>query len=241
MITPNRLDDNAALHGTHGDADALEYPAQSVSPALIERLYAVAEAMERRWAAAGLPDTLGSRMVAAALRCLDKRGYRLDPKTQEEADALQTAALHVLRIFFRRNARRDAARTAQARQSGKQPCASLDTLPGESWHPSDNLYAGDLRGGETGRAVVAFLMRELEYPPARAWAFVLRAGERPWDDVAFLLGEMGYPVAPERLRQWQTRHFPQAAALLRQRFLSAQPMETSLARRTRNGSWSSCT
>ena len=56
------------------------YPAQPVGTRLVEKLYQAAARQEARWRNARLQDDFSSRVVAATLRHLDRRGYPLSPQ-----------------------------------------------------------------------------------------------------------------------------------------------------------------
>lgn len=195
-------------------------PAEVLPAEAADRLYRVADLLSRDWQNVGLGDLFGSSMISAVVRCLEKAGRRGPDGRRRSARAQADFAEALLRRFWTVNARRDAARSVEARTSGRRPDVVALDLVGES-AAQTSLYApvgDDLLAGETGRAVARYL-ETLNWPRERAWAFVWRESGREWDDVAHLLAErFGLGMTPSCLRKWGERYFepvkPQIRAFL---------------------------
>jgi hypothetical protein len=192
------------------------------SSSLVDHLYRVAEALERRWVSAQLADDFASRMIEAVLRFLAKtrrsghRGRLIEPTTVD-----LSRASSLLYQFWIRNARRDAARAAASHGRGTRirtvPLAPEDT----DRERSATLYSGladDLLAGETGRIALEVLLRS-GVPARHALPYIWRQSGRTWDDVEFLLHEhLGVPSNQAQLRQWARRQFDRFDATLRAEF-----------------------
>lgn len=186
------------------------YPTQSVCPRLVSALYAEAARLDAAWrrGCPNLPNDLDSRMVAAVLRELDRRKYRLHQLCRSN-DALVQEARALLRLFWQRNARRDWARAQR-----RQPVVSLDTLTHDE--PRQSLYATDLWGGEAGRAALDHLVHVECLRPETAAALVLHFAGYSWDEVVSLLTRRGLAVSHEQVRQWGVRYGERCRKSLRQ-------------------------
>ena len=188
-----------------------------LAPATADRLYRVADALARDWQGAGLGDAFASAMIVAVVRFLERTGPRRPDGTRRSPAEQAEFAEALLRRFWAMNARRDAARRADARERGARP----DVLPldavgeGAAVARLHDPLRDDLHAGETGRAVARFL-EGMGWPRERAWAFVWRESGREWDDVAFLLAErFEADLTPAALRKWGERHFEPAKPLVR--------------------------
>ena len=192
-------------------------PGDALPAEAADRLYRVAELLARDWQNSGLNDLFGSAMIAAVMRFLQKTGRRRPDGVRRSARAQADFAEALLRRFWAVNARRDAARRAEARADGRRPDTVALDLVGES-AAQTTLYGplgDDLLAGETGRAVARFL-EGLGWPRERAWAFVWRESGREWDDVAFLLAErFEQDASPACLRKWGERYFEAAKPQVR--------------------------
>lgn len=184
---------------------------------VIDRLYATAERLERAWPDAAC-DNLGPQMIDAVLRHLDRH-----PAPGLEPTELSLYAAHLLRRFWMRNARRNAARRQTSLENGSIPTViSLHRFLEEGGaEPAAGLYAPldhDCCAGEWGRAIVQELLAQ-GTAPALAWAFVWRCAGLEWEDIAILLHERhGQRIQPSNLRQWSRRYFPRMKQHLRRTF-----------------------
>jgi len=133
-----------------------EYPEQPVHPVLADRLYQRTRALQQRWTNTDLPLDLDSRVVAAALRRLDKDGRHLWPRRTEDLEALVADALRTLNFYWGRNAASDFSEQRRAAQAGKpgRRHTSLEALHQAGWSPCVEMYdPDDQDGGERGRFV----------------------------------------------------------------------------------------
>ncbi|MGO8670455.1 MAG: hypothetical protein ACLQVD_03695 [Capsulimonadaceae bacterium] len=191
--------------------------------AVVDRVYRVADELDRDYAGLGLDVAFAGRMVDAVLRCFARCGLRARDGRRRDLHERVEFAEALLRRIWRRNARRDLARLAAARDRGVVPrvVVPLDLAATAVSEPAPT--AGDLFAGDSGRLVAACL-QEHGWPANRAWAFVLREAGYDWDDVAFLVGRLcGSSPGPPTLRQWSVRHFAEARRMARSFLLPEGP------------------
>ena len=197
------------------------YPTQAVCPRLVAALYTEAARLDVAWrrGCPDLPDDLDSRMVAAVLRTMAKRGRSLRP-TPTDAHQTCREALGILRSFWQRNARRDWGRAVH--QRGKLAPLSLSTPLAGADEPSSGLYGGDPLAGETGRAAVDHLVRTEHLTDETAMALVLHWAGYGWDEVVVLLARRGRPVQHAQVRQWGARYGERCRESLHQEWNGAR-------------------
>jgi hypothetical protein len=179
--------------------------------AVAARLFPIAFRLEEAWDDAHLGREFALRMVDAVVRFLERQGEL--PHAFDCPDFAEA----LLRTFWKRNARRDAARHSAAVERG-----ALPTLV--SWESVGDgaavvgLYDSlrdDPNAGETGRLVADFLQRH-GWPRHLAWAFVWRESGNDWDAVTDLVEHrFSRPVSVGALRKWGARNFDRVRPLLR--------------------------
>ena len=178
------------------------------------RLETLSRKLDFEWRNAGLGELFGSSMIATVLRFLERTGnlhFAYEHPGFAEA---------MLRKFWKRNGKRDAARRSEARERGI-------ALRFESWDlVGDNLFvqglygalSDDLDAGETGRLVADWLQRS-GWPAHMAWAFVWRESGQDWDAVCYLVHQrFSRTISLDALRKWGARNFDVAKPLLRRVF-----------------------
>lgn len=206
-----RGDSNGASHAPH--PDFLAELGYGISPAdrysffataeahnsrrfsrLVDSLYLEAERLEWLWRNAPLPVDFRDRMIDAVFRFISRNNAQISAKE----------AASLLRLFWNRNARRDAARSRH-----KPRMVPLDTADIAVFiDPTEDTFAlldrcRDILLGAGMRSEV------IE-------AFIQQLEQGTFDDIIGAVEvTTGFQVAPATLRQWRHRHFPKAIALLR--------------------------
>ena len=167
----------------------MQYPS-NLSNQTVGALYLRAEALEQRWRNARLSDEFSGRMIDAVLRHL----RRLEDNGQAvRGEGQHTFAVHLLNVFWSRNARRDFARISNKADISSTHC-DLAVLPLQSAVALDDAIAEVLiRAGESA---------------CITWAFLFRRSGMRWKDVAEAVAHRtGQVCTPAQARQWERRHF----------------------------------